>query len=306
MKFRHICYNRKDMILYLPVNFKLEFEKPAFVDNHIQMVIRSLIGKNLKSMSCSFDKVVCNNCLVAESCIYAKLFETVVEKNSAPIKGTNRASHPYAVTKSDDVKLYSKIKSYNFQITFFGSDCESNFSYISEALKKAGMNGMFKERVKFSVQQSVVEDKTNDSLNTCVFDENVFKGEGGFRRLEVSLDSPLRFQIDGKYAADFSSLEFFRCLNRRYRIMMALYGSEIFLYEGIENTKTKIIQKDLRWVRRNRYSARQDKQMKFDGLYGTFILEGDFSDYELMLLKFAEIANAGKSSNFGCGIVTVR
>lgn len=306
MKFRHICYNRKDMILYLPVNFKLEFEKPAFVDNHIQMVIRSLIGKNLKSMSCSFEKVVCNNCLVAESCIYAKLFETVVEKKSAPIKGTNRASHPYAVTKSDDVKLYSKIKSYNFQITFFGSDCESNFTYISAALKKAGFDGMFKERVKFSIEYSFVQNEIDNSQKIYFFDDKNFTGKGGFRRLEVSLDSPLRFQIDGKYAADFSSLEFFRCLNRRYRIMMSLYGSENFLYEGIENTKTRIIQKDLRWVRRNRYSARQAKQMKFDGLCGTFILAGDFSDYELMLLKFAEIANAGKSSNFGCGIVTVR
>ena len=41
--------------------------------------------------------------------------------------------------------------------------------------------------------------------------------------------------------------------------------------------------------------------MQLGGVIGTFKLKGRFSDFDLALLDFARIVNAGKNPNFGLG-----
>lgn len=84
--------------------------------------------------------------------------------------------------------------------------------------------------------------------------------------------------------------------------MMLMYGAELpDEFPKYSETNLKIEERNLKWIDYSHYSARQKIAMELGGLIGTLKLVGNISDFELALLDFAKIANAGKNTNFGLG-----
>ena len=293
-------------LFYLPVNFDLKFASSVFADNQPLFVLRSVLGKELRSMCCVTHQSKCTECMYNKTCAYAFLFETLLEQNNAVVPGRNRASHPFAFTQGKN--LYKKtIKEYDFTITLFGKSIDY-LPYIYAAFVHAGKKGLFKTRVPFVIENVLVEGKsiliapeqidTNITPMSFEFDENDASEKNG--EVLVELKTPMRFKAFGKYSSNFSAYDFMSCLYRRASTLCQLYGTNSQMKRR-QNKDYSIIEKNLYWSESNHYSARQKRAMRMGGITGTFKLAGTFTHSDIKLLEFAHIANAGKNTNFGLG-----
>ena len=312
---------------YLPVHFFIEFESPAKVDNPPLFVLRSVLGKELHSMSCLAHNSVCPDCMYSHTCAYSFLFETILSPQNEVVPGRDRASHPFAFTQVANVSggghldnSEPGLQKYDFTITFFGKAIEY-LPYVYAAFVRAGKNGLFKARTPFVVKSVFADDRNilleEGRLDTSLAPKLIeFTDDGGEVKkgqVLVELKTPLRFKCGGKYTSDFSAQDFMNCLYRRARTLCQLYGEagrdEVFTDDGESKSASKntfganltITEKNLRWSESQHYSVRQKNVMKFGGVTGTFKLAGAFTPTEVDLLEFARIANAGKNTNFGLG-----
>jgi hypothetical protein len=83
---------------YLPINFTIKFSDFVHIDVNPLFIMRSMIGKNLRSMCCISKRSICAECMYNKTCAYAFLFETILLQENSLLPGTNRASHPFSIT----------------------------------------------------------------------------------------------------------------------------------------------------------------------------------------------------------------
>lgn len=325
-------------IYFLQVVFKLKFYSPVFADTNPLFVLRSMLGKNLRSMCCISHKSVCAGCQFSKTCVYAFLFETILSSENSTLPGRNRASHPFSFSSKSlafDRKNSISIDNYSFTMTLFGKSIDY-LPYIYAAFVRSGQNGLFKSRTPFKIE-SILVDGRNILIDENHLDMDFSSTEwncdfSDFRRdcdaelahaadkeipsqvrnndvktvseILVNLKSPLRFKVQGIYTMDFTAQDFMNCLFRRAKTLCSLYGeisSEERNLWSLPAENLEITEKNLRWIDLRHYSARQKTAMDLGGAVGTFKLRGKFSDTEKSLLKLAEIAGAGKNTNFGLG-----
>ena len=290
---------------YLQIDFKIKFSEQIKADVTPLFILRSMLGKNLRSMCCISKQSVCPECMYNKSCVYAYIFETILPQENTLLPGTNRASHPYSFASDIQGRIFSE---YSFKVTLLGKAIEF-FPYIYASIVRTGKDGLFKSRTKFDVVDVIVDGKSifidENTIRTDTLPYEWFSGScAGSTKKEilVELKSPLRFKTKGKYTHDFSAQDFMKCLYRRARTLCGLYGSlddDIEYYEPDVNLQ--ITDKNVRWVDYNHYSARQKNAMELGGAVGKFKMSGSFTDFELSLFEINKIANAGKNTNFGLG-----
>lgn len=294
-------------IIYLPVRFKIQFETEIIPDNNFLFVIRSVLGKNLRKICCIAHTQKCPACMYARTCAYSTIFESIIANDNEILPGRDRSSHPFSLQQEKFLKEKDSIKYFVFKVTLFGKTC--NFlPYIYAALYKAGEDGLFKNRVKFSIEEVLVNEKniiSEDGMSLlqnykpeCFeMTDNAEKKEG---EILLEIKSPLRFKTNGKYSADFSAADFYKALWRRAKTLFLMYSEETSFMD-LPECDCEITDRHLIWKDIKHYSARQKDVMSLGGVTGTFKLTGKFTKFELKLLEFNRIANAGKNTNFGLG-----
>ena len=272
-------------LCYLPVEFCLHFESPAYADVYPPFIMRSLLGCNLRKMCCVAHTNECSECMYNRTCAYSTIFETIISGENNILPGTVRASHPFAIT--DNTRLDSKkrvLSDYRLTITLMGHTIEY-LPYIYAAIARAGKGGMFKSRTPFEVTdikvggQSILLDPENIQTDVPImeFNSDSFTGEKRGDVL-VELITPMRFKIGGKYASDFSADEFFTCISRRMKNLCTMYGeSDDKSFLERSEIEISMVNKNLRWNDYRHYSGRQKTAMELGGVTGTFTLRGNFS-----------------------------
>lgn len=326
---------------FLRLDFSLKFAEPCLADTNPLFILRSMLGKNLRSMCCiSKRSASCADCQFFRTCAYAFLFETILPAGNSALPGRSRASHPFSLSSKIQFKNYrNPLDEYPFAITLFGKAADY-LPYIYAAFVRSGQNGLFKSRTQFKVEsvslngKNILIDENHLDLDfaadewKCGFADgrHVEKSETSHNgeilrsvqndkicvqndsEILVSLKSPLRFKVQGKYTADFSAEDFMNCIFRRARTLCSLYGEiseeEKNLWK-ISAGGIQITERNLRWEDERHYSSRQKTAMDLGGVSGTFKMEGNFTQEERALLDFAESAGAGKNTNFGLGQVEV-
>ena len=259
-------------------------------------------------MCCIARKNECGTCPYNKTCAYAFIFETIIPQENQVAPGTVRASHPFS---------FSNCSQNEFTITLYGKACDY-LPYIYAAFYRASKQGLFKERIPFDItdvkiaEKSILIDEENISTQNPVFEwkyENVADVDTANsdvvareKELFIELKTPLRFKVQGKYSTDFNQVDFMNCLFRRAKTLCLLYGQfdEGFSYNA-QKIEFEMTEKNLMWKDSVHYSARQKRAMELGGACGSFKLKGKFSDFELALIDFAKIFNAGKNTNFGLG-----
>ena len=295
-------------ILYQQFDFTLKFQSPAKVDVEPLFILRSMLGKNLRSMCCISKQSTCPECMYNKTCAYAYIFETIMLQENSLLPGTNRASHPYSFSTKRNQRE-NTLTDYNFTVTLFGKAIEY-FPYIYAAFVRSGKDGLFRDRTEFEVVNVSIDGKSilisENQIDTSIpskewtFDFN--NNDKTQAEILVELKSPLRFKTNGKYSLDFSSGDFMKCLYRRAKTLCMLYGTWEEEFNHYEPTNELLLEdKNLRWIDFNHYSARQKRGMELGGAFGSFKLSGEFSNFELALFELNRIANAGKNTNFGLG-----
>lgn len=289
---------------------KLDFEKEVYFGIYPPFIYRSVLGKELKKLSCIKTKQNCTDCDLKFQCIYSKIFETPISKENEVIKNRNFATHPFLL--STNKNIYDKAKNIELNLTLIGYALDY-LPYIYFALKKGGEKGIFKNRVKFKIasmtadNKELIKDEENISQE---FKKNIWvfntSEETKLEHLIISLVSPLRMKINGKYQSRFNYKEFLNTGYRRLDILSKLYGiNEIDNKDKINIDKICIPKKNeftnLAWHDLERYSARQKTALKMGGVIGQMDIEGDFSLSELSILKGIENFHIGKNTSFGLG-----
>lgn len=291
---------------YLPVRFHIVFDSPVYADNPPLFVLRSMLGKLLRSMCCIAHKSKCQECLYNKNCVYTFLFETILPSANNITPGRDRASHPFVFT-SGTLRAGKEISEYDFTITLLGKAIDY-LPYVYTAFVHAGKEGVFKSRTPFIVDK-VEADKKNILLDADHLDTSAVPKTWSFNgnlsdktgEILVELRTPMRFKYDGNYGTDFSVQDFFSCLYRRMKTLCLLYGKTENLIECQPSKTINIIEKNLVWQDYNHYSARQKENMSLGGITGTLKLSGTFSAAEQNFLEFARLFSVGKNTIFGLG-----
>lgn len=297
---------------YLQLVFDLHFLQTTYIDTNPLFVMRSMLGKNLRSMCCISKTSVCGECIYNKTCVYSYIFETCLPAKNQTLPGRNKGSHPFSLSV-EKLQRQNPVDDYSFCLTLFGKAVDY-LPYIYAAFVRAGQSGIFKSRSQFEIlsvsanKKNLLIDKNHlDTINIpgCVNidnfapDQNSKNGE-----ILIELKSPLRFKVQGKFTLDFTARDFFNCLYRRAKTLCSLYG-EIPETENeqkyIPSPSLKITEKKLKWIDFKHYSARQKTQMELGGIIGSFKIEGEFTKFELELLQLNKIAGTGKNTNFGLG-----
>lgn len=294
-------------VRYLSVTFCIKFNSSVEVDNPPLFVIRSVLGKNLRSICCISPQSTCPKCLYRQSCVYVFLFETILSQSNQVVPGRNRASHPFLLS-GKMLPMETQLSEYQFTVTLLGKGIEY-LPYIYAAFVQAGEQGMFKSRCPFTISDVQVNGKTillkNNQLDmTGVSQEwNLELSRQDFNgEVLVELRSPLRFKRGGHYGGNFTALDFVKCLERRCQTIVGLYGEDSHELTHLNlNDALKIVDQNLQWLDLGHYSKRQKNVMSLGGVVGTFKLEGTFSAYTQGLLEMGKIFNCGKNTNFGLG-----
>ncbi|RKX80188.1 MAG: hypothetical protein DRP87_00480 [Spirochaetes bacterium] len=289
----------------------LKSERSIYFDTFPTFIFRSVIGKELRKISCLFKNRNCSECSLKNTCAYSFIFETPVDKENRLLHGRNRAPHPF--TLYSPVSANETTDTIALNITMFGKSIEY-FPYLYFSLKQAGEKGIFRDRVRLSVDSLLCGDSSilleEEKIDTSV-PPRVWRIEGSedrqVKKINIKLLSPLRLKYSGKYGTDFTCFDFLNAVERRARLLCGFFGEDQQdRNKPVFSTGNKqITERDLIWHDYRYYSSRQKSRLKMGGTVGSFSLEGEFSSGELSLLKGAELFQVGKNSVFGFGKISI-
>lgn len=297
-------------LFYKKFFLKLRFETPIRFDVEPLFIMRSVLGRQLRSLCCIAHGRACADCEYNRDCVYSLIFETIMAKDNIPVPGRDRASHPWVLACADTGggELYEL----GFYLTLLGSYVHY-LPYLYGAFERAGRAGILKARIPFSIAQIACEEQgalipllydgclEMEGLSPSFWEAGRAEGELSDHEVRVELISPLRFKSGGRYTSEFDAGAFINCLHRRAHVLCSLYGEGGGERADGAKERLRLSRRDLVWTDAKHYSARQKRVFALGGVKGAFTLSGSFSPYELSLLEAARLFNAGKNTNFGLG-----
>ena len=296
---------------YCSIKVQLELEKEKLFSTYPTFIFHSVLGKELKKLTCLFKNRDCSECSIKYTCPYSVFFVTPIEKNNKVLEGRDKAPHPYII--STDNLVNKKVKDLTLTFTIFGESIRQ-FPYLYYSLLKAGDKGIFKDRIKYKVKSVDVNGRNvlqNDgNLDMDFPHENwIFSGSNAEREkyeINISFISPLRLKNKGKFLSDISFNDVIDASIRRVELLTGFYGNYENLFSENLNYHFELKDKDIKWVDLNYYSSRQKERLKLGGIVGEIKGEGIFDNKILSLLEAAELFHIGKNPSFGLGMVRVR
>ncbi len=299
--------------------FQCKFTSLAILPEFKGSTLRGGFGHALKRITCALRRQECASCLLNHTCAYAFLFE-VKKVNPSESEALHSAQrpHPYVVVPpAEEKREYRPGEPLIFKIILFGR-ANDYLPHIICAVQDMGKSGLGKKNSrqgKFTIEQ-VMQD------NEVIFTDNTLKNRGPLSDLALEPSSSLtgrclRLQcltpLRLKYANEFKKVLPFhiiiRAALRRYSTLETIYGDGApdLDFKGISAraTKIKTISSTSRWIDISRYSNRQQKAMKFGGIIGEMVFQGEDIAEFLPLLRYCQQTHIGKQTSFGLGRISV-
>ncbi len=290
-------------INYRKIRLTLFFEKKFIVNTPFTYIFRSVLGNELHYLSCVLKQQICGVCPLRFKCAYSILFENPIDKDNMVIAGRDKAPSPYIIQA--EYYKNSEIDKVDITVLFTGAGVEY-ISYFLLAVKRAGEKGMFKDRIKYKMgyvscinnEYSAEFDFTSLPLETYTFNES---NEILHKKFNIEFITPFRYKKSGKYESNININDILLSAKRRVDMLSTFYGDKSVTPELHFIESSNIIGSTLAWIDSSRYSRRQDTRMKIGGIIGSMLIEADFSQQHLSLLKAAKLFNIGKNVSFGLG-----
>jgi hypothetical protein len=289
-------------LLYFLYSFVLKFDKGIKIGQRFHFVLRSVFGRELKYLSCVLKTQTCHNCPLRLKCAYSVVFEAPIDRDNEYLPGRSNAPLPYVFQVN-----YSDIETdtVNVELILIGKGGEYA-PYVLLSLSRAGQNGLFKERIKYTVRHAECNGEEIDmsaphtpKFNTFVLNESK---SSEYKNLRIEFKTPFRYKKQGKYTSDIDFQDIMLAAARRLNGLSGFYG------DGSQTDTPSVecdTERSLSWVENNRYSVRQKSEMTLGGIMGRLNIHGNFSYHALSLLQSAQLFNIGKSISFGLGLIAV-
>ena len=295
-------------LLYGLFDFSFHFERPVFFDVYPSFLFRSLLGKELRKMSCVFHGRKCVECGLREQCVYSRIFETPIPKENPFLTGRNKAPHPFVF---DILSDYSKpTTQLRMRLNLFG-EANKLLPYFYYALREAGKSGVLKSRIPYTIEslsyqgRELIQSDGNIDTDFEPKQWNISENKNvpSESHFNMSIQSPLRLQVSRQIVTNPHPSEILKSIYNRMKVLTELYGipseNNVFLNEsGFE-----IIKQNFSWQNLKHYSARQKRVVTLGGVVGNGEFEAEMDPIMHNLFRAAELFHVGKNISFGLGNV---
>lgn len=284
------------MIDFIKLEYQIKFEGKVFWNKTPSIIFRSVLGAQLKKITCVLKNNKCQECVLRDNCVYACFFETPIDKTHTILLGRDKAPHPFTL----NVFLIDALTA-TVEITFIGKS-KNYIPYITLALERAGNEGVSKSRTLYKI----IDVKSNNSffrfdIRTISNFSNSWPLENSEKDFnKIKFLTPCRIKKQGHYLDNILANDFIIAMGRRITILDKIYGDGTFVIKDIEPDimSCSVNQK---WVDLNYYSSRQKTALKIGGVVGELVIPKELDKYYLQIFHAAEIFNIGKNISMGLG-----
>lgn len=275
-------------------------------------MIRGAFGQAFRKVLC-----ICSRSGSGE-CPYHNIFESVANDGAFRyLRNVEKIPHPYLfeipfVTK----QYYDAGESFGFSIRLFGFAADYALNMI-EVVSLMGRRGITKLRAPFRIENVYTGSFESEGkllyngmkqqyLSLPAIEYFSYKiSHGEIKKMALDLLTPLSLVENGRFQSIPEFSTFITSLVRRTAILAYYAGGisgvpDVTQGEKITVDDVRVAQQDLEWTDTLRYSNHQKTNMKFGGLVGKMIYEGNITVW-LPLLMFGELIHAGKRTSFGFG-----
>ncbi|MDY6822360.1 MAG: CRISPR system precrRNA processing endoribonuclease RAMP protein Cas6 [Thermodesulfobacteriota bacterium] len=311
-------------MLYGKYDFTCCFEEDAVLPAYKGSTLRGVFGGALKQVTCALKQQTCEDCLLNQKCLYPLIFKTdIIDfQDRRKVKGPPPPPPMVIEPPETPQTAFSKGDRLTFSLLLFG-EVNARLPYFVYAFEQTGRMGIGKKingkRAGFSLESvaaggRVIYSPSTGRLDTtdtvtdlpCAAPAEEAENDE-CRELTLRLETPLRVKHKNRLAAALSFDVFMRACLRRVSDMCNCYGEgePPWDYPALVQASADVTAKEngLEWMDWERYSGHQNERMKFGGLTGTIVFEGDLARF-LPVIRFAEKLHVGKQTVFGLGKFT--
>uniref|UniRef100_A0A7C6A8Q7 CRISPR system precrRNA processing endoribonuclease RAMP protein Cas6 n=1 Tax=candidate division WOR-3 bacterium TaxID=2052148 RepID=A0A7C6A8Q7_UNCW3 len=273
--------------------------------------IRGAFGYAFRKVSCPFPKKDCQECLLKEKCVYAFVFETPRPTTALVMRKYEKIPHPFLIEPPLATKTeYNPGDSLSFNLILFGKaiDFLPYFIYSFELMAEKGLGKGRGRLVVQSVNQgrNIIYDGVTKNLKGKTKEQElkIQQPRKSVKQIRLEFLTPLRIIYQGRLAQSLDFHILVRNLLRRIGLLSYFHSDQPFkidfanLINQAMKVKTQMASfKTLDWVR---YSSRQERLIKMDGIVGEVTYQGDLTQF-IPYLEIGEKVHLGKGTTFGLG-----
>lgn len=287
-------------------------------------LLRGQFGAALRHASCMTGAQTCTGCVLRATCPYAQIFEAPAPAQHE-MQNFSHVPNPYVVEAppvgAEDVQRGQTL---SFNMVLIGRTLD-HLPLVSLAFQRALEQGLGPAEARARGKLESVEVQvsgTNASTDwlqvwqagdaaiaphrDALPDLPVATTVAPINAVQLRFHTPLRLQHDGKIvrAHALTPRKFVSDLLRRARLLAEFHAGNADLVpdarELVQQAETLQHENALRWFELKRYSARQQQQVRIDGLLGEWTLRGDLQAL-LPWLQLGQWLHVGKSATQGLG-----
>jgi len=274
---------------------------------------RGAFGYALKRAVCVMRLRPCAGCPLEFSCAYPFIFETRSGGEPPLPHEGDRAPHPYVLRAAprDDPRSRDPV---DLGVTLIG-DAARHLPYVIHALDAAGRGGVGGARSTLILE--AVLDAAGDPVwspgrNLAPHEPVAPALElAEVERLAVTFLTPLRLVRDGEPVSaetlDGPTLAF--AAARRIGLLQACFAGGAagadFRSLKTQAQSVRILDRDLAWADRRRFSTRQRRSIVLGGVTGRLVLDVADAPAVAPYLEFCQFVHLGKSTTLGYGQIHV-
>lgn len=282
-------------------------------------VLRGAFGTAFKRMACQAGGR-CKNCQYPEACAYSYVFETPVPPGSEVLRNHQNVPHPFVIEPPQDGRQrYRPGETLSFDLVLVGNGIPY-LSYFILAFKLLAEEGIGPKRGRFQLDQvwaldplgpwqTLIYDGPSDALRN----DQIVIGPTEIQKvsetlplemIRINFDTPTRLKHQGAYVKqpDFHILA--RALLRRISTLYYFHCGERWETDYpalVKQAQTvKIVEANTQWITWERFSSRQGRRVKLDGITGSMTYQGNLSPFR-ELLTMGSLLHVGKACTFGWG-----
>ncbi|MGO0063472.1 CRISPR system precrRNA processing endoribonuclease RAMP protein Cas6 [Brevibacillus fluminis] len=290
---------------------------------------RGAFGHVFRRLSCVHAEQACASCTALSYCAYPYIFETRPDQEDGFMGKYDQVPRPYLFEVPQDKQVhYEAGDLLTFDLRLFGKAIDYAPLFVT-TFKNLGREGIgtgrkpyrllhvenrdeyrgCHRRVYMDLESGMVHQPIVITGKEIIERERArIEGAGDAGKMIIFFETPLRLKWKGKYTDDVQFHVLFRNLLRRMTGLLQFHHDvkpEWPIRELVERAeKVRLVDKQVKWLDYERYSARQDVKMMMGGIVGWAVYEGELAEF-MPWLKAAELIHCGKNTAFDLGRVKV-
>lgn len=307
------------MIRYIHLRAKMEalenVELPAFAGS----TLRGAFMAALKKSACMQGGDCGKECGWPGACAYGFLCETPVPADApSRLKASKFAPHPYVLTPPEGGMRMAG-DTLEFDVALWGKG-RRHLRTVVEALETMASLGIGRGRGKLRLRR-VVDFRSEQPvyINGNIDLERAERRESDWaeeskvdpRALRVDFATPVNLQKRGELVTEFDFGELVYGAADRLWVLYHCHGDgeqappKGDLASKARDAGVELVEHATRRVSIPRYSRRQQKHHRLEGVTGHLVFAGEIGPF-MPLLEAAELFHVGKGTSFGLGALRLR